>query len=287
MWGLFKKQAKVIALIALAGAANIAEARIGENYRQCVARYGNSYTNFPGLTHLLGVAVFEKDGVNVTVAFDRPNRQGFLVLYTGGRFLTLDERRDAADLKDNEVDSLMSSLSISWETPEYEPPKATAPASNSRIDPSMRSFAGPKKVKGGGSSYTMPSAAPVKKTTSAPKPPKWTENLGSAKKAVKDFVEAVTLEKPRYEDYGAGPKFFYEKLHVGGFIFWPGVVALEPYRRSGDHLFAFKLVAGGKCYGLVLVNSDAAKAISGWSEAYVKSHDNPPPKDKGRTLQGF
>ena len=260
-----------------------AEARIGENYRQCVARYGGSFTNFPGFDHLLGVAVFEKNGINVTVAFDRPNRQGFLVLYTSGKYLTQKERKNAGDLKDNEIDALMKSLDVSWDSPVYESPKATASAP-SRIDPSLRTFAGPRKVKGG--APRTPSATLANKNT-APKPPKWTENRDAAKVAVRKFVEAITLENPRYLRYGAEPKFEYDRLWASGFILWPSAVALEPYRRSGDHLFAFKLVAGGRCFGLVLVNSDAANAISGWADAYVKSHDHPPPKDMGRRLEGF
>lgn len=282
----FRVKIWTAALLFLVAAANLAEARIGENYRQCVARYGSSYTNFPGLDHLLGVAIFEKSGINVTVAFDRPNKQGFLVLYTGGRFLSQYERKNAADLKDNEIDALMASLNVSWDSPKYEPPKAGT-SKSSRIDPSMRSFAGPRKVKGG-SYNAMPSTTPTKKENAAPKPPKWTENLSSAREAVKGFVEAITLENPSY-NHGY---FHFRNLEIAASDWSTGSrivdhYSLKPYRRSGDHLFAFKLFADSKCYGLVLINSDAAKAISGWAEAYVKSHDKPPPKEKGRTLQGF
>ena len=263
--------------------AQHAGARIGENYPQCAARYGSSYTNFPGLEHLYGVAVFEKDGINVAIAFDRPNKQGFLAMYTNGGFLAFENRQRTGDLKDNEVDSLMASLNVSWESTEYNPPKSTS-STQSRIDPSMRTFAGPRNAKGGASS--TPSSPSAKSSNSAPKP-KWTENLAMAKDAVKAFAEAITLENPRYMTFGAKSQFNYDKLWVGGVIMWPTGVALEPYRRSGDHLFAFKLVAGGKCYGLILINSDAAKAISDWAAAYVKKHDKPPAKDKGRTLEGF
>lgn len=273
----------LLAMAILAATSPFAEARIGENYRQCAARYGNSFTNFPGLTHLLGVAIFEKDGINVTVAFDRPNKQGFLVLYTNGRILTLDERNHAGDLKENEIESLMSSLNVSWDSPDYEPPRPSAHPS-SRIDPSMRTLAGPRKV---GSQATSP-APKQKKASIAPKPPQWTKNLDLAKDTVKSFVEAITLENPRYDNYGTSPSFRFNKLKADpSFGWWPTCVALEPYRRSGDHLFAFKLSADGKCYGLVIINSDAAKAISGWAAAYVKSHDNPPQKEKGRKLEGF
>lgn len=263
--------------------AYYSEARIGENYGQCAARYGSSYTNFPGLDHLYGVAVFEKDGINVTVAYDRPNKQGFLALYTNGKFLSKKERSMAGDLKDNEVDALMASLNVSWESTVYNPTKSTS-SQQSRIDPSMRTFAGPRNVKGGIASEA--SSPATKKDNSLPKP-KWTANLTLAKDAVKAFVEAITLENPRYTEFGAKPQFRYEKLWLGGVILWPVGVALDPYRRSGDRLFAFKLVAGGKCYGIILINSDAANAISDWATAYVKSHDNPPAKDKGRTLEGF
>lgn len=260
-----------------------AEARIGENYRQCAARYGASYTNFPGFDHLLGVAVFKKDGINVTVAFDKPNRQGYLVLYTSGNYLTQRERQNAGDLKDNEIDALMKSLDVSWDSPVYEPPKASA-STSSRIDPSMRTFAGPRKVKGG--APRTPPSAPTR-TNSAPKPPNWTKNQDAAKAAVGKFVEAITLENPRYLPFGAEPQFTYDKLSVNSFILWPNGQVLESYRRSGDHLFAFKLAAGGSCFGLVLVNSDASKAISEWADAYVKSRNNPPPKEAGRRLEGF
>ena len=117
--------------------------------------------------------------------------------------------------------------------------------------------------------------------------PRWTENLELAKAAARDFAEAITLEKPRHVQFGTKSQFRYEKLWVGGFILWPDGVAIEPYRRSGDNLFAFKLVAGGKCLSLILIDSNAAKAISDWAAAYVKSHDKPPAKDKGRMLEGF
>lgn len=268
------------ALVFLSAIPQLAEARIGENYRQCVARYGNSFTNFPGLTHLLGVAIFEKDGINVTVAFDRPNRQGFLVLYTNGRFLTIDERNHASDLKDNEIESLMSSLNVSWDSPDYEPPKPSAPPP-SRIDPSMRTLAGPRKV----GSSAPPPAQKQHKTNNAQKPPKWTENLDLAKTAVKNFLEAITLEDPNH-------RFSSLKFRKIGIAYSGGARIVDQYkvnayRRSGDHLFAFQLIADGKCFGLIFINSDAAKAISGWATAYVKSHDNPPPKDKGRKLEGF
>lgn len=277
------KRGLTLALALSAALLQNAEARIGENYRQCAARYGISYTNFPGFDHLLGVAVFEKDGINVTVAFDKPNRQGFLVLYTSGKYLTQRERQKAGDLKDNEIEALMKSLDVSWDSPVYEPPKAAA-STTSRIDPSMRTFAGPRKVKGG--APRTPPTAPTKKNTT-PKPPKWTANRDAAKAAVKKFVEAITLENPRYLRYGAEPQFMYDKLSVDSYILWPNGQALESYRRSGDHLFAFKLVAGGRCFGLVLANSDASNAISEWADAYVKSRNKPPPKETGRRLEGF
>ena len=271
----------LIAVIAVM--TQCAEARIGETYGQCSARYGSSYTNFPGLNHLYGVAIFEKDGINVTIAYDQPNKQGFLALYTNGRFLSQNDRRRVGDLKDNEVDSLMGSLNVSWESTTYIPPRSTSP-SQSRIDPTMRTFAGPRKVKGGTSLGTSVSTTREDIATSKPR---WTENLELAKAAARDFAEAITLEKPRYVQFGTKTQFTYEKLWVGGFIFWPDGVAIEPYRRRGDNLFAFKLLAGGKCLSLILIDSNAAKAIFDWAKAYVKSHDNPPAKDKGRTLKGF
>ena len=276
-----------MAILFFAFVAHLAEARIGENYRQCVARYGSSYTNFPGLDHLYGVAIFEKDGINVTIAYDRPNKQGFLALYTNGRFLSKGDRERVGDLRDNEVDSLMESLNVSWDSTTFIPTRPTAP-SKSQIDPSMRTLAGPRKVKGGTSSGA--SVSTTRKDT-APSKPRWTENLALAKAAAKDFAEAITLEKPGYLQFGTKPQFTYEKLSVWegdiGFFFWPNSVAIEPYRHSGDHLFAFKLVAGGRCLCLILIDSNAAKAISDWAKAYVKSHDNPPSKDMGRSLKGF
>ena len=264
--------------------AQFAVARIGENYPQCATRYGSSYTNFPGLDYLYGVAVFEKDGINVAIAYDRPNRQGFLAMYTNGRFLAFNDRKKAGDLKDNEVDALMASLNVSWESAEYNPPKSTS-STQSRIDPSMRTFAGPRNAKGEASS--TPSSPLAKSSNSAPKP-KWTENLALAAKAVGAIVGAITMENPNYDS----GRFSYKRvgLRMPPDSFGARIIdtyALFPFRRSGDHLFAFKLVADGKCYGLILINSDAAKAISDWAAAYVKRHDKPPAKDKGRTLEGF
>ena len=264
--------------------AQHAGARIGENYPQCAARYGSSYTNFPGLEHLYGVAVFEKDGINVAIAYDRPNRQGFLAMYTNGRFLAFNDRRKAGDLKDNEVDSLMASLNVSWESTEYNPQKSSSSAQR-RIDPSMQTFAGPRKAKGGTASFPP---SPSAKSANTASKPKWTESLSVATKAVGAFVGAITLENPNY-DFG---RFSYKKVglqmppYASGSRFID-TYGLVPFRRSGDHLFAFKLVADGKCYGLILINSDAAKAISDWAAPYVKKHDKPPAKDKGRTLEGF
>ena len=264
--------------------AQFAVARIGENYPQCAARYGSSYTNFPGLDYLYGVAVFEKDGITVALAYDRRTRQGFLAMYTNGRFLAFNDRRKAGDLKDNEVNALMASLNVSWESTEYNPSKS-ASTTQSRIDPSMRTFAGPRNAKGGASS--TPSSPLATSSTSAPKP-KWAENLALATKAVGAFVGSITLENPNY-DLG---RFSYKKVglqmppYASGSRFLD-TYGLVPFRRSGDHLFVFKLVADGKCYGLILINSDAAKAISDWAAAYVKRHDKPPAKDKGRTLEGF
>ena len=274
----------IMAFVFVAALAQFAEARIGETYGQCAARYGSSYTNFPGLDHLYGVAVFEKDGINVTVAYDRPNKQGFLAMYTNGRFLAFDDRKKAGDLKDNEIDSLMASLNVSGETAIYTPPKSTS-STQSRTDPSRRTCAGPRNTKGGASSTPSPPSA--KSPNSAPKP-KWTENLVLVTKAAGAFVGAITLENPSYD---AG-RFRYKRI---GLQMPPSAsgarlidtYGLVPFRRSGNHLFAFKLVADGKCYGIILINSDAAKAISDWAAAYVKKHDKPPAKDKGRTLEGF
>lgn len=272
----------LIAVIAVM--TQCAEARIGETYGQCSARYGSSHTNYPGMDHLYGVAVFEKDGIHVTIAYDRPNRQGFLAMYTNGKFLAFENRKTASELKDNEVDSLMASLNVSWETTIYTPPKSDS-STQSRIDPSMRTFAGPRKATGGASS--TPSSLSAKSSNIAHNP-KWTENLALATKAVGAFVGAITLEDPQY----SMGRFRYKKvgLNLPPLVSGARIIdtyALVPYRRSGDHLFAFKLVADDKCYGLILVNSDVSKAISDWAKAYVKSHDNPPAKDKGRTLKGF
>ena len=274
----------IMSIVFVAVVAQFAEARIGENYGQCAARYGSSYTNFPGLDHLYGVAVFEKDGINVTVAYDRPNKQGFFAMYTNGRFLAFENRKKAGELKDNEIDSLMASLNVSWETTVYTPQKSPS-STQSRIDPSMRTFAGPRNTKGGAAS--MP-ATPLAKSGNVASKPKWAENLALATKSVGAFVGAITLENP---NYNLG-RFSYQRvgLRMPPDSFGARMIdtyALVPYRRSGDHFFAFKLVADGKCYGIILINSDAAKAISDWAAAYVKRHDKPPAKDKGRTLEGF
>jgi hypothetical protein len=233
---------------------------------------------------LHGVAVFEKDGIDVAIAYDRPNRQGFLAMYTNGRFLAYDNRNKSGDLKDNEVDSLMASLNVSWETTIYTPPKSDS-SMQSRIDPSLRTFAGPRKAKGRASS--TPTSPSSRSASTAPKP-KWTENLALATKAVGAFLGAITLEDPKY----SMGRFRYKRVGLnlppnGSGARIIDTYTLTPYRRNGDNLFAFKLVADGKCYGIILINSDAAHAISDWAAAYVKSHDKPPAKDKGRMLEGF
>ena len=269
-------------------ATNIAEARIGEGYRQCVARYGNSYKNYPGLSHLFGVAVFEKEGINVAVAFDNPNKQGFLVLYTGGCFLSRRGRNAASNLKDNEIDSLMASLNVTWESTDCEQPKRNPPVTHKR-NQRHSGFSFDKDIGFGSSpkSFTL-STSKAKECSSAPNLPVWTENIILAKEAVKNFVEAITLEKLS-DDNG---RCFYDRAKVvfsnPDFFVRPNdQYLLTPYRRSGDNLFAFKLFVGGNCYGLALINSDAATDISSWADAYQKANEKAPPEDKGRKLQGF
>ena len=59
---------------------------------------------------------------------------------------------------------------------------------------------------------------------------------------------------------------------------------MKPYRRSGDRIFAFK-IGTGTFKGLLLINPDAAKAITSWAEAYKQSLKKE--KGKGRPLEGF
>lgn len=300
-----------------------AEARLGERYSQCVARYGNSWTNFPGLSHLLGVAVFEKDGIDVAVAYDRPNRQGFMVIYSSGHWLSEKGWSSCDALKEGEIDKLMESLSVTWNP----------------IDMSE----GRRKPSGGKRSSVTPpatpSARPVKKGGAAPMPPRWQMNLEAARCAIRDFTDAlggrpVTRGAPPPPEGGDGappppPPEDLEDIEglqgledfegvegmeglakVGGvFSSLRGIVGslmgrggsmlggirarlpggggsgdgqgVQPYRRCGERLFAFKIVAGGRCRGLVLINSDAAKDISGWAEAFGKGQDS------GRELKGF
>lgn len=277
----------VAVLASLLMLAPSAEARIGENYKQCVARYGNSVTNFPGLSHLLGVAVFEKSGINIAVAFDKPNKQGFLVLYTAGDFFTSSGRRELSELKENELSSLMASVDTGWDSADYDvvnQKQKQNGGGNSRIDPSMRTMADTRsgKIK---ATRMVPVA---KKQGEKPHIPKWVATRDNAQSSVKAFIEAITLEKVLNgigKPYLRKAQVLTDKWSIGSRFL--AQYALQPYRRSGDHLFAFKLNADGNCYGLVIVNSDASKAFSAWAEAYSKTCEIVVKEDKGRVLEGF
>lgn len=250
------KHAPSFIAISLVAAIMIAQpgyGRIGESYRQCVARYGKAVAALSGLGHIQGVAGFEKSGIAVTTLFDRPNKQCFLVLYTranAAHFL------GGAQLTEAQIDSLMASLNVIWVSPEED------------NQASRQSTASANKGKSG---Y----ASPITKASSSGKP-KWKTNMELAQKASNAFLDALSSGRSAH---------LYAKDEKCQAIFdslpskW-----IYPYRRCGDHLFAFKL-GMGSCEGLLLINSDASKAISDWATAYKESLI--PEKDRGRPLEGF
>lgn len=70
-----RNENKVFLFIAVALlVAPISKGRIGENYSQCVSRYGKAVVALPGLERIHGVAGFEKSGINVFTLFDRQNK---------------------------------------------------------------------------------------------------------------------------------------------------------------------------------------------------------------------
>ena len=229
-------------------------ARIGETYKQCVYRYGNSTTNIQGFGCILGVAGFEKSGISVAVAFDRPNRQGFIVLYTpvnAGNILANQQ------LKEAQIDSLMSSLNVSWIA----------------LDDALGAIAKSPPSKQGKSSSLV-----VKKTNTNAMP-KWKENMRSAEKAAQDFLNALVKGRSLLASRSG---LAFDNDSPALFRSLPIIPIVEPYRRSGDHLFAFKISG---TTGLLLINSDVSKSISDWANAYVESLK--PPEDKGQPLKGF
>ena len=221
--------------------------RIGEGYRQCVERYGKAIAALPGLGHALGVAGFEKSGIAVTAFFDRSTRQCFLILYT---------RADAAHIIGNatlteaQVDSLMASLNVSWVSTDDD-----GQSSN-------RSGMGANKV---GFSKT----------------PIWKKNLDVAQSAANAFMDA--LRSGRSAHINAKDEKC-QAIFDGLPVF--SSLRLIHYKRSGDNLFAFTVDGRlNSCGGLLLVNADAASAISDWAAAYKESISQT--KERGRPLEGF
>jgi len=230
----------------------LSHGRIGENYAQCVARYGKAVAALPGLGHILGVAGFEKSGIAVTALFDQSNRQCFLIMYSqvGAAHIL-----GPAELKEAQIDSLMASINTSWQEIEEESGSIFRHQHNDSI---YKDTVPVKKEK-----------VPVKKN--------WKENMEIAQKAAKAFYSAVGTGRGAH---------LYAPDHKCQALFdnFPTTGWIKPYRRSGDRLFAFT-IGMGTCEGLLLINPDAARAITDWAEAYKQSLRQE--KDKGRPLEGF
>ena len=167
-------------------------------------------------------------------------------------FLILYTRADAAHIIGNatlteaQVDSLMASLNVSWVSTDDD-----GQSSN-------RSVMGANKV-------------------GFNKTPSWKKNLDLAQSVAKAFTGALEKGKSAH---------LYAKDEKCQAIFdsLQAPVWLTAYRRSGDNLFAFKL-GMGCCKGIIIMNTDAASAISNWAEAYKESLKQT--KEKGRPLEGF
>lgn len=258
----------VLFVLACVCISPIAHARIGENYRQCVLRYGNSVTNIPGFGHLLGVSVFEKSGIGVTIAFDRPNRQGFLVIYG---------TTDGGELKDNEMASLMASVNVSWVAIDD-----TADCGYGR-NIVRNVFRGTIKKNISESDTVLSPTSKPDKASKLPKMPTWQENLDAAKAAVVDFIKALNRISTIVPSNNISQPLVTEKPHPLNWL--SSITSLEPCYRSGDHLFVFRITGMGKCHGLAIINSDVSKAVLAWTTAFQDSLE--PPKDLGRTLDGF
>ena len=223
--------------------------RIGEGYRQCVERYGKALAALPGLGHALGVAGFEKSGIVVTAFFDRSTRQCFLIMYTLADAANM---MGNATLTDAQVDSLMASLNVSWVSP------------NDDDQSSNRSVMGANKV-------------------GFNKTPTWKKNLDLAQSAAKAFTGSLREGRSAHRNAKDEKcQFIFDSLPAFG-------LRLNPYRRSGDNLFAFTVHGGlGVRQGLLLINSDAASAISDWAAAYQESlNQTKDSKDRGQPLEGF
>jgi hypothetical protein len=240
---------QAIVAISIASALFVAPSgygRIGEGYRQCVERYGKAIAALPGLEHALGVAGFEKSGIAVTAFFDRSTRQCFLILYTR---TNAGHIMEDASLTEAQIDSLMASLNVSWVSTDDDDQS------------SRRSAMSANKV-------------------GFNKTPTWKKNLDLAQSAAKAFTDA--LERGRSAHINAKDEkcqAIFDSLPLYG-------LRLNSYRRSGDNLFAFTVHGGlGARQGLLLINSDAASAISNWAEAYKESLKQT--KEKGRPLEGF
>lgn len=224
--------------------ASVSHGRIGENYGQCVARYGKAVAALPGLGHILGVAEFEKGGIAVTALFDKANRQCFLIMYSrvgAARIL------GPAELKEAGIDSLMASINTTWQEIEEN----GSSFRSSRVD------------------STSKGKVPAKKD--------WKEIMAIAEKAAAAFYSAVDAGRIAHLH---APDHKCQTL----FDNFPTYGWLKPYRRSGDRIFAFTIWTG-TFKGLLLINPDAARAITSWAEAYEQSLKQD--KDKGRPLEGF
>lgn len=260
----------------------VAQARVGESLQQCIQRYGEPVIKIEGYNSLYGVAVFAKDGIMVTAAFDRTTKKCAAAIYTRGDYRTQKFRTEMKQMTDGEFASLLATVPGRWIELDDAPLAASAGStSNAQVSGKSEEIAsfgkrtrvndpwsktspkrlggdmqtGTAKHLGGGSSAEDVAKASMQKRSK------------EVREAVMAFMKAMSLEPgnaySRGSDY-VSMSFVRDRVLASGILHQS---YLLPYRQMNGNVFAYLLDYGQEGeYGLIIVNYPMSQPLSSWAE---------------------